>query len=289
MAHQPEAAKPSEGAGSSLLTRYLQAVSEPPSDGDISSPLEQVSRLGCKHMSQFCFSSIGVLLKRPLPLDTDLILNKLVVGKQGGYCFEHNKLFYEVLEGLGMQVVPALARVLYNVSVDDPKSPKTHRITLLHAGSRRYVVDVGFGANGPKVPVEISDTPTVGPWGERYRIINNSRGDWLLQVFKNTEYFTLYSFDDGYYNDADFEMSHFYSHAHPSAGFVNNLVVAKSLKDRVISLKNNKLWIINRESVSETHVASSGQLASILNSHFGIFEAHTGIEYLFDRFCHGRE
>jgi len=278
-----------ESGRSVLLEDYLDAIQWKLTACDMSHPLDVASKLGTRHMSEFCFSSIGVLLKRPLPLEPDAILRKFAKDQSGGYCFEHNKLFYEVLNSLGMKVTPSLARVLYDVSIDNPQAPKTHRITLLQSGSKRYVVDVGFGARGPKVPVEVSSTPTIGPWGERYRVIENQRGDSLLQVLSGDKYFTLYSFDHGVYNEADFEMSHFYSYSHPSAGFVNNLVVAKNTEKRVLSLRNNRLWMIESDSTEEHFVESANQLRSILNEHFGIFESQISVNYLFNRFCRGKE
>lgn len=247
--------------------------------------LALVFELNRRHIDQFSFSSVGVLLQYSLPLDVPSLLKKIVVEKKGGYCFEHNRLFHAVLETLNYKVSAVLARVLYNKGVDCPQSPRTHRLIILELEGQRYVVDVGFGANGPKTPVLLSEQPTKGPYGDEYRVTQNPLGDYLLQVKKNGEFFTLYSFDLHRYNEADFEMSHFYSHRHPSAGFVNNLVVARIHEGEVRSLKNESYMKIYPDGDRSEVITSAERLREILDQEFGHKQSATDCEFLFGRFC----
>ena len=90
--------------------------------------LKLVKKIQQKHLETFSFNNIAVLLNKPISLDIDDILEKIVTKNLGGYCFEHNKLLHDALLSLGFDVRISVARVLNNAKVD---SPKTHRITLL--------------------------------------------------------------------------------------------------------------------------------------------------------------
>lgn len=269
------------------VRQYLNAVA-PKDDLPAKDTLDLVFELNRRHIDLFSFSSVGVLLGWPLPLDVPALLNKLVIDQHGGYCFEHNRLFHAVLEALGYQVRSVLARVLYNKDVDCPQSPKTHRLIILTINDDTYVVDVGFGANGPKTPVRMSEEPTEGPHGDRYRVAKNAQGDFLLQILKQGEFFTLYSFDLNRYNEADFEMSHFYSHKHPQAGFVNNLVVARIHDGEVRSLKNDSYMKIYPGKDTHEVIDSADRLREILEKEFGHVQSKAECTFLFDGFCRAK-
>lgn len=269
---------------SETLKRYLQHIAndEPLAPTGSFALVQELNR---RHIDLFSFSSVGVLLGWQLPLDVPALLEKLVVQRKGGYCFEHNRLFHEVLSLLGYSVRSVLARVLYNQSVDCPEAPKTHRLILLELEGERYVVDVGFGANGPKAPVKLDPEPTRGPHGDEYRVVPNALGDYLLQIKKHGDFFTLYSFDLARYNEADFEMSHFYSHKHPSAGFVNNLVVARIHDGEVRSLKNDSYMKIYPSGEQQQVITSAAQLRELLAGEFGHEISRDESETLFQGYC----
>ncbi|CAJ2509633.1 Uu.00g146590.m01.CDS01 [Anthostomella pinea] len=71
---------------------------------------------------------------------------------RGGYCMEANSLFHTVLLSLGFAVYVAGAQVyepsegIYGFS---------HCVNIVTIGGVRYIVDVGFGANGPVGPVPL--------------------------------------------------------------------------------------------------------------------------------------
>src|SRR5262245_43809073 len=57
------------------------------------------------------FENLDILLGRAISLELEAVQAKLVAGRRGGYCFEHNTLFRAVLEALGFRVTPLSARV----------------------------------------------------------------------------------------------------------------------------------------------------------------------------------
>jgi N-hydroxyarylamine O-acetyltransferase len=249
-----------------LARRYLAAIGLSPTEPTLE-VLEQITR---RHVASFAFSSVGPRLGDPLPLDPEMLFERLVERRRGGYCFEHNGLLFQVLDELGFDVTLRLARVIHN---GDHLPGLTHRITHTRVGGVVYVTDVGFGASGPRVPVPMPgplDDPTVWPDGRSHRVIERRPGEFHLQNLQHGEPFSLYRFDVGVYGQADCELGHFYSHRHPDATFVNNLVASLILDGEVRSLRNRGYRVIRADGDVDVEVRDPVQLTVLLRDDFGV-------------------
>ena len=65
-------------------------------------------------------------------------------GGRGGYCYEQNGLFSQVLETIGFGFTPLAARVLWR-QAEDALTPRTHKLLLVRLGEDLVLADVGFG------------------------------------------------------------------------------------------------------------------------------------------------
>ena len=225
--------------------------------------LELVEALQKKHIATFSFNNIAVLLDKPISLDIEDILEKIVTKNLGGYCFEHNALMYEVLKSLGFDVRILMAKVLNNKEAD---VPRTHRITLLEWENEQYIVDVGFGAMTAPQVLNIRDTHIK----EGYRMVVKSNDIYQLEVVKGDDFFSLYRFDLGQYTQSDCIMGNFYSSQHPSAVFVNNFVISLRLSEVTLSFRNGIYHRINKDEREILEVKDVKQLQSIVNNDFSI-------------------
>jgi N-hydroxyarylamine O-acetyltransferase len=265
-----------------VSTVYFQNLNMPENALASLFGLDWIIFLQTQHLMQLPFSSANVLLGLELSLDDNPLLDRLLVKRRGGYCFEHNKIFFKVLQENAFDVQALMARVLNNQDID---APKTHRLTLLTLDGERYAVDVGFGANCPIEPIKISDQDTVCSDGSRYRVVRNDRGDYLLQLKKVSGYYTLYSFDLARYVDPDFEMAHFYSHRHPQAGFVNNLVVSRIIDGERRSIRNRSYQVICGDVIEETGIDSAEQLQALLKKDFEYPLSDDECTTLYEKYC----
>ncbi|MDK2595929.1 arylamine N-acetyltransferase family protein [Pseudoalteromonas obscura] len=262
----------------------LQIVNEYLTDLGLSNhPLDEsfLAQLQSRHVAKHTFNSVSAVLKQPLPLDIAHLLTKITKKQFGGYCFEHNKLAFHVLKHLGFDVKLLLAKVVYNRDVE---VPRTHRATLVTYQGEQYLFDVGFGPQGAIYPLKLMlDVPQ--PQGYMtYRITQNQAQDYCFQVLKNGEFFTLYTFDLNYYSEADCELSHFYSHKHPNAAFVNNLVVSRKTLDETHSLRNGEYHHITPSQTEITKIVSAEQLHQLLQVQFSLNLDEAVCAYLFSKF-----
>ena len=223
--------------------------------------LEDITKLIKAHLRTFPFSSLKVLLKEEISLDLNSIYENIVLKKRGGYCFEHNKLMYEVLKELGFNVTHYLGRVVNNT---DNIPPQTHRFTLLAYEGDRYLIDVGIGFRTPSVPVKFGNKPSISHLGIQYKIIELEDKTFSMQLIEKGKPFNATKFNLNRCYEPDFEMGHFYSYKNPNAVFTNNFVISL-IQDNVIhSLVNNKYLKIYKNKTEEIEIKNSEQLEKIL-------------------------
>jgi len=245
-----------------MVREYLQALNLHSRELDFEFLNDVVER----HVATFAFSSVGCWLGEDLPLDFESLHNRIVIQRRGGYCFEQNGLLYRVLDELGFSPVLYLARVIYN---HDTHPGLTHRITMVEHEGRRYVLDVGFGSLGPRIPIPMSEIESND--GEKiFRISERRPGEYHMQVFKDGDFFSLYRFELARYGQADCELGHFYSHRHPDAAFVNHLVGSLIQKSETRSLRDLEYWVIQKSGTQHRKITDSEELRRILVGELGV-------------------
>ena len=222
--------------------------------------------LVARHVATLAFSSVGYRLGDDLPLDFESLFQRIVTKRRGGYCFEQNGLLFGVLEELGFAPQLYLARVIFN---EDTHPGLTHRISLVKFDGEHFVLDVGFGSLGPRIPVRMSGAEC-RDGSQVVRIEERGNGEFHLQVLKEGEFFSLYRFELARYGQSDCELGHFYSHRHPKANFVNHLVVSLILEHEVRSLQDMEYRVITDSTTEIQAIESSDQLWRILVEELGI-------------------
>ncbi len=74
------------------------------------------------------------------------LFDKIIIKRRGGYCFELNTLFRDLLESLGFSVYQVAASLLND---DGSAAPPAHNVIICHMNDTRYFLDVGFGGTVP--------------------------------------------------------------------------------------------------------------------------------------------
>ena len=116
---------------------------------------ETLSELVLRHQSSIPFETVSMHRSGEVPsLDTEDIYEKLIEKRLGGYCFELNKGFQELLAALGFDVRPVLCRA---VRGRDTKMPINHRGMVVRIGDDLYSADVGFGGPMPAGALKLED------------------------------------------------------------------------------------------------------------------------------------
>lgn len=125
-------------------------------DGPIRQDLGTLSGLLLAHMTHIPFENLDVLLGRPIRLDLGSLQDKLVRARRGGYCFEHGTWLFAVLSHLGFVPERRLARV--TLTAPREAVSRTHLFLTVPLPEGRFVVDAGFGALAPPMPLPLLAT-----------------------------------------------------------------------------------------------------------------------------------
>ncbi len=106
-------------------------------------PIDEVLRLlQRKHLLTVPFENLDIHWKRPIVLDVERFYNKVVVERRGGFCYELNGLFDDLLRSIGFSTRLISARV-FNGKEFTPRF--SHASIIVTIGDDEYLTDVGFG------------------------------------------------------------------------------------------------------------------------------------------------
>ena len=226
--------------------------------------LDTLRAIHFRHPQTIPFENLDPLLKRPVRLDLPSLEKKLVASRRGGYCFEQNALFAEVLRQLGFRITPLAARVIWGAP-EDAVRPRTHMLLRVDLEDGPYIADVGFGgatATGPlRLVPDIEQTTPHEP----FRLIRTGQPEGLVstddefrkQVWLRDRWKTLYRFGLQPQLPPDYEIANWYVSTYPPSHFINDLVAARTTADRRFALLNGQLSIHHLRGASEQRVLSS--------------------------------
>jgi len=236
-----------------------------------------VKQIQQKHLSTFSFNNIAVLLDKSISTDIDDIIEKIVTKNLGGYCFEHNKLIYEVLKSLGFNVQVSIARV---INKQNTITPKTHRITILNFEEEKYIIDAGFGAYTPTTPLKIEDTKDSQ---NNFRIVQENNDKFCLEFRTHNDFFTLYQFYLLEYTEKDCDKANLYSYSNPKAVFLNNFIISKKMKTLTLSYRNNSYHLLSCNNTEIIDIKDSLELSQMIQNDFDIILSESEAKTLFKK------
>jgi N-hydroxyarylamine O-acetyltransferase len=223
------------------------------------------------HLGAIVFENLDPHRGIPVSLALDDLQRKLVDGRRGGYCFEHNLLLKAALEALGHRVEPMLARVRLG-SAPGAVRPRSHLILRVHAGGAVWHADVGFGAGTPLEPLPFGPDGVHDQAGWRFRVVADE-GQQVLQTADGSDWIDMYAFVPEPVPLVDIETSNWFTSTHPRSPFVTGLIVASQHPDGTrISLSDRSGLALVRETPGDRIVTpvSSAEIPGLLSECFGL-------------------
>lgn len=207
--------------------------------GERQPTLDVLNALHLAHTTHIPFENLDILLGRPIRLDLASLQAKLVTGRRGGYCFEHNLLFLAVLESLGYVVKPLAARVRLGAP---RRRARTHMLLMVTVNHSPLIADVGFGGGGLLHPIPLVDAQPVRHYNWDYRLVREGTG-WVLQSLSDAQWMDLYTFTLDRQYRIDYEVANYYVSTHPDAQFTQGLFVQQATPTARYFLHDNTLTV----------------------------------------------
>ncbi len=148
-------------------------------EGRVTNSKHTLDELVLAHQCTIPFETVTLHRRGGEPrLETELIFEKVVERELGGYCFELNKLFEELLASLGFEVRPALSRA---VRGRGGRMPINHRGIIAYADEGACSVDVGFGGPMPAGALLLSHGVEQEIFGETYTPRETESSWWKIE------------------------------------------------------------------------------------------------------------
>jgi len=230
--------------------------------------MEVLKALQKKHLLSVPFENLDIHDKIPIELDLANIFKKVVIERRGGFCYELNGIFHELLNSIGFDVKMISARVFDQTQqIFSPEFD--HLAIIAKIESVDYLADVGFGEFAFS-PLKI----------ELNTIHNDERGSFRIEKYDDLYYkvakragdnwgpeymFTLKKRDLSEFKD----MCH-YNQTSPLSHFTQNKFCSLATEKGRITVTSNKIKITEGDTITELQVNSEEEFLVALTKYFHI-------------------
>lgn len=218
-----------------------------------------------RHLYSVPFENLDIHWKRPIVVDTNRFLDKILRERRGGFCYELNGAFAALLRELGFDVTLLSGRVTTAEGGFGP--PFDHMALLVRfADGTRRLADVGFGQCFV-APLDLDREDEQHDRAGTYRIV---RGDeWQLQVLNDGAWSTEYLFTLDQHELHEYAPMCDYQQTSPASSFTKRRVCTVATEWGRITLTDKKL-ITTREGVREEREVAAEEWEDVLAETFGV-------------------
>jgi N-hydroxyarylamine O-acetyltransferase len=192
---------------SSFLDLYFERIRYA---GSPRADLRTLRELHLLHLQNIPYENVDVFCHQGVRLDRDSLVQRILLRRRGGYCFQQNGLFAAALAGLGFRFHPNLARVHRNRPAP---GGRTHHVNLVELDGETWLCDVGFGGSGFRHPLLLKPDLEQEQLSEIYRLHESDVHGFYLQkkISRAHDWEPLYTFKIDAALPVDLEMANFYT------------------------------------------------------------------------------
>lgn len=232
------------------------------------SATETLFRLQRQHLLNVPFENLDIHSGRKIELDIEKLFRKVVVEKRGGFCYELNGLFNELLKSIGYRTRLVSARVADSSGGFGKEFD--HMAIIVSADDKEFLVDVGFGAFtleplGLKLDVIQNDPEgkfVIQQYDENYLIVRKHISDKLFQ--------DQYIFTFRERNLEDFAGMCEYHQTSPESSFTHRKLCSMPTDYGRKTLTDRHFKIRIGEETSQIEVSDDEEFLKLLREHFNI-------------------
>jgi N-hydroxyarylamine O-acetyltransferase len=227
--------------------------------------LETLQGLMRQYLYSVPFENLDIHLGRPIRMELPHLFHKIVTQKRGGFCYESNLLFHDLLLRLGFDVTILSARMVFNGVV----LPEFVHVTLLVKLDRPYLADVANGQSF-RQPLPLDGSVADHNEGRQY-VLGQHEGHHALLLREGDGPWTprfLYTLTPR--TVADFEAMCRDTQSSPESFFVQHRLATIATPAGRRTLMDQRFAIEENGSRQETTVTSEDQFHQILRSQYDI-------------------
>jgi len=227
---------------------------------------ETLRELHKSHLLTVPFENLDVHLKRPIILDEEKLVAKILGKRRGGICYELNGAFCSLLCGLGFRVSMLSAGVARDEGGFDP--PFDHMALLVEL-QERWLADVGFG-DSFREPLLLDFRGEQHQNGESYRIVDAENQHLIVERRDAESWKPQYRFTLDSYKLDDFSEMCRYHQTSPESPFTQKRVCTLATPDGRITVTGMRLIVTEGGEKTEREFAGDDEWLAALREHFGV-------------------
>ncbi|MER5490968.1 arylamine N-acetyltransferase [Streptomyces sp. NPDC002490] len=242
----------------SMVTAYLDRIAaQRPATAD----LEGLRGIQSRHLYSVPFENLGYHLGEEIHMD-ERSVDKVVIERRGGGCYELNPALSHLLTALGYEVSLMPGRVWIKGELT---APLCHLALKVRLEGRAWLVDVGFGRNS-RFPLDLGTRdPQTDPHGE-YRIVPARDGGSDVSANGALQY-RVY---DVPCSVADFGPTLWWYRTAPDSPFLQNLFCSLPTDGGRVTLKGDRFTEVVGDERYTRRLLDEAEVREVYGKRFGI-------------------
>lgn len=214
------------------VTAYLKRIRY---DGALEPTADTLRALHKAHLFTVPFENLNIHNGQPIDLNLNALFEKVVVQRRGGFCYELNGLFSELLKALGFDVTLYSAGVFHTAG---GYGPEYDHLTLMIQLEERWLADVGFGSSF-RYPLLLDDRAEQVQEAETFKIVDDGDYTLLMRRKPNEDWRPAYRFFETPREYSEFfDMCMFHSTSPESIFSKRTVVMMDSINGRLELMGN---------------------------------------------------
>ena len=246
------------------IEKYLDRIKY---SGELKPNLDLLKKLQKNHLLNIPFENLDIHFNVPIKLNIDQIYEKVVQNNRGGFCYELNGLFYELLRFLGFNAKRISARVYNKYNRYSPEFD--HFTIIVKIDNVDYLTDVGFG--------EFIFEPLELQLG---KIQNDERGRYSFDKYDDG-YLRINKIEDGVHkpefifknvarNLVEYKEMCEYHQSNPNSHFMKKRLISLPTINGRVTISGNSLEVTENKKVIEIKIKNETEFEKQLWDKFKI-------------------
>ncbi|MFG2989538.1 arylamine N-acetyltransferase [Streptomyces sp. NPDC048257] len=218
------------------------------------------------HLRAVPFESLSIHLGQEIVLEGDELLDKLLLGGRGGFCYELNGAFALLLRSLGYRVELLQARVYAAGGAQGV--PYDHLALRVESeDGRPWLVDVGFGDHS-HYPLAFGERGEQHDPGGVFRLVPADGPEGDLDVLQNGV--PQYRLETRPRVLSDFVAGAWWHSTSPASGFTRKPVCSLLTETGRITLSDRELTVTDGGERTRRTLTDDAEVLAAYRTHFGI-------------------
>lgn len=248
------------------LNKYLSRIKY---NKKLSADLDTLIDLQKCHLLNIPFENLDIHNGTRITMDVEQFYNKIVEKKRGGFCYELNGLFNELLKALGFNTYIVSARVFNTNTAGNYGKEFDHLAIIVLLDNEKWLTDVGFGefAFSPlKIDTGIEQKDERGI----FRINRFNEEYYVVQKKTSPEWKSEYLFSLKPRDLSEFSGMCRYHQTSPKSSFTQKKICSIATPTGRITLTDNSFKITANGKVEENEIENDNHFYKLLKKYFDI-------------------